>query len=107
MITAAALCPGPPLLARELTGADPVVPDLREACRQAVAGLLASHPELVAVVGAAGQTADWDPAGRLDLAPYAPMLGRGGPGGGPPLPLSLGLGTDLLDQAGYSGPRVL
>jgi hypothetical protein len=107
MITAAALCPGPPLLARELTGADPVVPDLREACRQAVAGLLASRPELVAVVGAAEQTADWDPAGRLDLAPYAPVLGRSRPAGGPPLPLPLGLGTDLLDQAGYSGPRVL
>lgn len=107
MITAAALCPGPPLLARELTGADPVVPELREACGQAVAGLLAGRPELVAVVGAAGQTAAWDPAGRLDLAPYAPALGRNRPVGGPPLPLALGLGADLLDQAGYSGPRVL
>ena len=104
MITAAALCPAPPLLARELTGADPVVPDLREACRQAAAALLASRPDVVAVVGAAEKTADWDPGGRLDLAAYAPMLGAGA---GPPVPLPLGLGAGLLDLAGYQGRRVL
>jgi hypothetical protein len=104
MITAAALCPAPPLLARELTGADPVIPDLREACRQAVAALLASRPDVVAVVGAAEKTADWDPGGRLDLAVYAPMLGAGA---GPPVPSPLGLGAGLLDRAGYQGRRVL
>ncbi|MDX6338070.1 MAG: hypothetical protein QOG05_5410, partial [Streptosporangiaceae bacterium] len=35
MITSAALCPGPPLLVRELTGADPVLPELRAACAEA------------------------------------------------------------------------
>jgi hypothetical protein len=104
MITAAALCPAPPLLARELTGADPVVPDLREACRQAAAALLASRPDVVAVVGAAEKTADWDPGGRLDLAVYAPMLGAGA---GPAVPSPLGLGAGLLDRAGYQGRRVL
>jgi hypothetical protein len=104
MITAAALCPAPPLLARELTGADPVVPDLREACRQAAAALLASRPDVIAVVGAAEKTTGWDPGGRLDLAAYAPMLGAGS---GPPVPLALGLGAGLLDQAGYQGRRVL
>jgi hypothetical protein len=107
MIIAAALCPAPPLLARELTGADPVVPDLREACRQAVAGLLAGGPDVVAVAAAAEKTAGWDPGGHLDLAPYAPMLGAARPADGPPLPLPLGLGADLLDQAGYAGRRVL
>jgi len=107
MITAAALCPAPPLLARELTGADPVVPDLRTACREATAALLASDPDVVAVVGAADKTADWDPGGRLDLAAYAPMPGPGGPAGDPALPLPLGLGAGLLDQAGYRGRRVL
>ena len=104
MITAAALCPAPPLLARELTGADPVIPDLREACRQAAAALLASRPDVVAVVGAAEKTADWDPGGRLDLAVYAPMLGAGA---GPAVPSPLGLGAGLLDRAGYQGRRVL
>ena len=112
MITAAALCPAPPLLARELTGADSVVPDLREACRDAAAALLASRPDVVAVVGAAEKTAGWDPSGRLDVAAYAPMLGRtvpgrDVPGSGPPLPLALGLGAGLLDQAGYQGRRVM
>jgi len=107
MITAAALCPAPPLLARELTGADPVVPDLREACRQAVAGLLASGPDVVAVAGAADKTMGWDPGGHLDVAAYAPMLAAGRPADGPPLPLPLGLGAGLLDQAGYAGRRVL
>jgi hypothetical protein len=104
MITAAALCPAPPLLARELTGADPVVPDLREACRQAAAALLASRPDVIAVVGAGEKTTGWDPGGRLDLAAYAPMLGAGA---GPPVPLAAGLGAGLLDQAGYQGRRVL
>ena len=34
MITGAALCPWPPLLVRELTGADPVLPELRAACAE-------------------------------------------------------------------------
>ncbi len=51
MITSAALCPGPPLLVRELTGADPVLPELREACAEAVATLLRDRPGAVAVVG--------------------------------------------------------
>ena len=53
MITSAALCPGPPLLVRELTGADPVLPELREACAEAVATLLRDRPGAVAVVGPA------------------------------------------------------
>ena len=52
MIIAAALCPAPPLLIRELTGAEPVLPELRLACRDAVAELLAGQPELIAIVGA-------------------------------------------------------
>lgn len=116
MIVCAAACPAPPLLARELTGADPVVPDLREACAGAVAELVAAGPGLIAVAGVAANTAEWDPAGRLDLTPYAPALrgaaesGRGAPCAQPSaaaLPLSLGLGARLLDEAGYRGPRLL
>ena len=44
VITAAALCPAPPLLARELTGADPVLPELRQACLDAVTALLSRRP---------------------------------------------------------------
>ncbi len=117
MITSAALCPAPPLLARELTGADPVVPELRRACLDAAAALVADEPDLIAVIGATGQTRAWSPDGRLDLSAYAPALrarpvedgaGRAGDCHEPDvLPLALGLGARLLDQAGYPGHREL
>lgn len=100
----AALCPPTPLLAPELTGRDPVVADLRAACTAAVARLVGAGVDVIAVVGAAASTADWPVSGRLDLAAFAPSLGRVS---GPSLPVSLGLGARLLDEAGYGGPRVL
>lgn len=110
MIISAALCPSPPLLVRELTGADPVVPELRQACRDAAAGLLRRLPDVIVVVGAGEQTATWDGAAGLDVSRFAPGIGRAGrdaPEGAPVLPLPLGLGARLLDQAGHTGPRVL
>lgn len=107
MITAAALCPGPPALARELTGADPVLPELRQACQDAVAVLVRAGPDLIAVVGAAEQTRSWDETLQLDLSGYAPGLVPAVAASTPLLPLPLGLGTRLLDQAGYAGRRML
>ena len=104
MIVTAAVCPSPPLLARELTGRALVLPEMRQACATAVARLLEPAPGVVVVVGGAVATASWDPGERLDLSWWAPALGkRGTPG----LPLSLGLGAMLLDEAGYAGPRIL
>jgi len=105
----AAICPAAPLLARELTGLDPVIPELRQACAAAAERLVKAGPEVIAVVGPGRRTAVWPADGRLDLAAFGPALGtRGGPvPGGPPLPLPLGLGARLLDEAGYSGSRVL
>jgi hypothetical protein len=105
MIVAAALCPAPPLLARELTGGDTVLPELREACAEATRRLLRAEPEAIIVVGAAPETGRWDPASRPDLSAFAPAAQV--PAGTPGLPSSLGLGVLLLDQAGYAGPRVL
>jgi len=116
VIIAAALCPAPPLLARELTGADPVLPELRTACLDATTTLLAAGPDLVAVVGVAAQTRGWDSSRRLDLAPYAPALRSAGTGpgeadgnleGAAPIPLPLGLAGRLLDQVGYRADRAL
>ena len=104
VITRAVLCPCPPLLARELTGRDAVIPELRAACAEAVAWLVQGAPGQVIVVGPAPLTADWDPGARLDLSAFAPALKDGGK---PDLPLSVGLAALLLDQVGYSGPRVL
>jgi hypothetical protein len=110
VIISAALCPAPPLLARELTGADPVVPELRQACGDAAAGLLRGRPDVIAVVGAGERTATWDGEAGLDVSRYAPRIGpaaRDDSEGAAVLPLPLGLGARLLDQAGYAGPRVL
>jgi hypothetical protein len=100
----AAVCPSPPLLAPELTGRADVLPELRTACAEAVARLLAADPDVVVVAGAGAATATWDPDDRLDLSGYAPVLGTGGK---PGLPLAVGLGAMLLDAAGHAGPRVL
>jgi hypothetical protein len=105
VIVAAALCPAPPLLARELTGGDPVLPELRQACQDAVGQLIAARPEVIAVVGAAARTATWPAAGRLDLHAFAPAPSI--PAGTSGLPTSLGLGALLLDQAQYAGRRFL
>jgi hypothetical protein len=98
------VCPSPPLLARELTGQALVLPELRDACAAAVARLLATAPDVVLVVGAGAVTATWGPGDRLDLSAWAPGLG---PRGTPGLPLALGLGAMLLDDAGFTGPLIL
>jgi hypothetical protein len=115
MITAAAICPCPPLLAREVAGKAEVLPEMRAASAAAVSRLIAFGPDLVVVTGADEQTARWPSDGRLDVSWWAPALaappvaGATGPGSrspAPALPLSIGLGARLLDEAGYHGPRV-
>jgi len=117
VIVRAAVCPSPPLLARELTGRTEILPDLRDACAAAVADLLAAAPDVVAVVGGGEETATWDPEDRLDLSAYAAgyapspagAVAADGDGehGKPSLPLAVGIGALLLDDAGYAGPRIL
>jgi hypothetical protein len=108
MIVAAALCPAPPLLVRELTGAALVAADLRTACLEAVAELRAADPEVIAVAGPAGQTTTWDGTSSLDLALFAPRArARSRTDRSPGLPPALGVGAWLLDQAGYTGERIL
>jgi hypothetical protein len=114
MLIAAALCPAPPLLARELTGADPVLPELRQACREAVDDLIRAEADVVVIAGVAAEEQVFDPRARLDEAVYAPALrapgrrrDREGVDSLPPLPLTVGLGSRLLDEAGYRGRRVL
>lgn len=119
MIVAAALCPSPPLLIPGLTGAARVLPELSLACEQAIAELVAAGPDAVAVVGPGELTTAWDAGTRLDVAAFAPRPGAavltwGGDPPEPPavnrgggLPLSLGVGGWLLDQAGFAGERRL
>lgn len=117
-VVSAAVVPSPPLLARGMTGRSVVLPELRKACAVAVGRLLSVAADAVVVVGAGPATAAWDPEGRLNTAAWAGGLGRGewgatgrilrsSPRGYTGLPLALGLGAQLLDEAGYAGPRVL
>lgn len=107
MIVAAAVCPHPPLLFRELVGLhDPVAP-LRSACAAAVSALLDVGPDVVVVVGGATESRPW---ARVDVD-------VAGFGGAPrparrhapaePAPLSLRVARRLLDDAGWDGPVVM
>src|SRR5690242_15688910 len=110
MIVAAALCPAPPLLIRELTGAAQVAADLRDACLACVTELVAAAHDLIAVVGAAERTGVWGETAALDLSRYAPgpalMNGRRA-GAQAGLPSALGVGAWLLGEAGAHGRRLL
>ena len=115
MIVSAALCPAAPLLVRDLTGAEEVATDLREACLAAVAELTAGTPDVVAVVGAGERTGAWNDAAGMDLDRYAPgrVLANGhrpadmrrssgeSSAGFPGLPSTLGVGAWLLGQVGW------
>jgi hypothetical protein len=103
VIRRAALCPAAPLLARDLTGRDLVLPELRAACAAAVEWLLADDPDLVIVVGPGDVTAAWDPGSRFDLSVFAPALRSDKSD----VPASVGLGAMLLDEAGWGGSHVL
>jgi len=119
VIVAAAVCPSPPLLIPELTGAQQVATELRSACHASVAELTAAAPEVIALVGAAERTRTWNGAATFDFARYAPGMGSGAaprlsagagqaPDSGPAgLPSALGVGNWLLDQAGCQVIRVL
>ncbi len=86
MIVAAALCPWPPLLVRELTGDDPVLPELRAACGTAVAALLAAGPERVAIVGPGPRTEPCPAGGCLDIAAFGGLPARPAPHPAPGIP---------------------
>ena len=107
MLIAAAVCPHPPLLVPEVTGADGPGADelrrLRAACREAVAVLLAATPDLLVVVGGAGQTAEYPPPAGGSLRDFAVPFSVGAD---PVLPLSLTIGKWLLAATASGGQKV-
>jgi hypothetical protein len=100
VIVAAVVCPHPPLLLRELSGAADAVPELRAAAHDALASALATRPEAVVVVGGADTGGEWDRSLPVDAhgfgTPGAPHVAG--------LPLSLGVARRLLDETGWAGP---
>ena len=105
MLIAAAVCPHPPLLVPEATGAagagDPELDRLRAVCREAVAALLATAPDLIVVAGPAAHTAEYPPQAVASLREFGIPYPAAVPGPGTQsLPLALTVGKWLLAQAG-------
>lgn len=103
MIVAAAVCPHPPLLFRELTGLEDVAADLRGACLEAIAAL--RGVDVIVLVGGARAAGSWGSDERFDVTKFGRTQAR--PSERSDLPLSLGIGARLLDEAGWTGPREL
>lgn len=103
MIVAAVVCPHPPLLLRELSGAQDAVPDLRAACARALTEALTDGVDTVVVVGGADTGEEWSPSLVFDVSRFGATAAPA-PGG---LPLSLGVGRRLLQKAGWTGPMEL
>ncbi|POM24383.1 hypothetical protein BTM25_30120 [Actinomadura rubteroloni] len=97
MLTSAAVCPHPPVLVPELSGAAPgdALPALRAACRDAVARL---SGDLLVVVGGGERTRTHEADASGTLRPYGLDLVIGD-AATPELPLSLTVGRRLLGRA--------
>lgn len=72
------------------------MPELLAACEAAVAGLAAAGPDLIAVVGGAGQTAQYEASAAGSLRRFGIPFTIGS--GEPVLPLSLTVGNWLLQR---------
>lgn len=103
VMVAAVVCPHPPLLFRELSGAQDALPDLRAACRRALGSALSSVPDVVVVVGGAEEAREWDASLPADVRRFGTSVAPHVSGAGRALPLSLGVGKRLLEEAGWRG----
>jgi hypothetical protein len=108
VLTAAAVCPHPPLLVPGVgAGASGELDELRAACDAAVADLLSTEPDLVVVVGGAQTVGPFPPSAWGSLERYAVRVPVGAGEGPPSLPLALTLGRWLLDRAASDRPAAL
>jgi hypothetical protein len=104
---AAAVCPNPPLLVPEVSAAEPVA--ARAPALEAVRRLVASHPEVVVVVGDDQETTAYTAADSGSFDGFGVdlrvSLGPRACGGQAVLPLSLTVGAWLLRRTGWTGDR--
>jgi len=118
MLTAAAVCPHPPLLIPAAIGAaasDPpaALRAVRDACDVAVHALAGAGPDLIAVIGGGPADREYDATAAGSLSEFGVPVTVGE--GEPVLPLSLTVGRWLLGRAGIGagaqapghGPQVL
>jgi len=112
VFVAAAFCPQPPLLHPEVlcaAGRDLGEP-LRSACAEALDRILAMAADAIVILGAGPFDEVYGPGDAGDLLGYGvPVrIGFDGPPGtrAERLPLPHTLGAWLLDEAGFTGPRL-
>jgi hypothetical protein len=111
-VLAAAVLPHPPLLVPALAaGAAAEVAPLLAACDAAVAGLLAVAPSVVVCLGPGERTirhqpGDWGTLAGFGVAVEAPHAHDRATPPGPQLPLSLTIGSWLLERSGWNGAVV-
>jgi hypothetical protein len=106
MLTAAAVCPHPPLLIPEATGGsgpgEEELDRLRTTCHAAVAAVRGAAADVIVVVGGAERTGDYPPDTPGSLrdfgVPFAAGDDRAGAPGPAVLPLSLTIGRWLLTR---------
>ena len=103
MLTAAAVCPHPPLLIPAAIGAaagdpPPALRAVRDACDAAVHALAAAEPDLIAVVGGGPADREYGATAAGSLSEFGVPVTVGE--GEPVLPLSLTVGRWLLGRAG-------
>ena len=85
------------------SGAAGDLAELRQACDDAVASLIALDPDRIVVLGSGDLASDRDESAGGTLAGFGVGVRAGG--ATDELPLSLTIGAWLLDRAGWSGPR--
>ena len=118
MLTAAAVCPHPPLLIPAAIGGaagdpPPALCAVRDACDASVRALAAAEPDLIAVVGGGPADREYGATAAGSLSEFGVPVTVGE--GEPVLPLSLTVGRWLLGRAGAGagarapghGPQVL
>ena len=118
MLTAAAVCPHPPLLIPAAIGGaagdpPPALCAVRDACDASVRALAAAEPDLIAVVGGGPADREYGATAAGSLSEFGVPVTVGE--GEPVLPLSLTVGRWLLGRAGVGagaqapghGPQVL
>lgn len=108
VLSAAALCPHPPLIVPGVAaGASAELDGLRAACDRVVADLLAVPADLVVVVGAAPAVGPYADGAWGSLRPYGVPVDVCRGAGAPSLPLSLTIGRWLLERGGHRDGALL
>jgi hypothetical protein len=103
-ISAVAFVPSAPLLVPGLAGGSANLDaDIRDTCVDLASELIASSPNVIAVVAPAASAHEWPDTAAWDFAGFG--VPRRSVPGAPTLPWQTGLGAWLLDEAGWRGRR--